>query len=399
MRIVIVDTEMSGDLIGGAQLFLPGLMKGLIERGHDVHCVARGEINERVRGKIEATGVKIHWDIWARSMLVDDADSIFAEWINKVGPDVFLISTSADMGWVVLPMLDSSIATICIGHSNSDGYYLPAGHYRKFLTGAVGVSEEICLQYREKCSIRPEYTQWIPYGVTPSSEEPKDEGNDAALRLVYVGRLAEPDKKVSDLIRIVERLRSSRIAYSLKVIGDGPMMPAFQSELNAEIAAGTLEMLGWVDNAVLLEHLRSSDVSLLVSESEGFCIALVEAMANGCCPIVTDIDSGNKQLVENGVNGFVVPVGDVGGFVDKIELLAADRGRLTEMRKAAWYTGRQYGIDRMVEDYLSCFERAVEDARANPRTPDPNFPLMESCRSKYPLWLRRLKAKASAIFA
>jgi hypothetical protein len=63
------------------------------------------------------------------------------------------------------------------------------------------------------------------------------------------------------------------------------------------------------------------------------------------------------------------------------------------MRMAAWETGREYGIDRMVDNYVSCFERAIEDARANPRTPDPAFPLMESCRSKYPLWLRRVKAR------
>jgi hypothetical protein len=48
----------------------------------------------------------------------------------------------------------------------------------------------------------------------------------------------------------------------------------------------------------------------------------------------------------------------------------------------------------MVESYEQAFARAIEDARTNPRTPDPAFPLMESCRSKYPLWLRRLKAKA-----
>jgi hypothetical protein len=51
----------------------------------------------------------------------------------------------------------------------------------------------------------------------------------------------------------------------------------------------------------------------------------------------------------------------------------------------------------MVESYEQAFARAIEDARTNPRTPDPDFPLMESCRSKYPLWLRRLKARVRSM--
>jgi poly(glycerol-phosphate) alpha-glucosyltransferase len=118
-------------------------------------------------------------------------------------------------------------------------------------------------------------------------------------------------------------------------------------------------------------------------------------MANGCTPIVSDIRSGNKQLVRDGENGYIVPVGDVDAFVGRIRLIADDRERLGLMRTAAWETGREYGIDRMVENYVSCFERAIEDARSRPRGKDPQFPLMESCRSKYPLWLRRVKARVS----
>jgi hypothetical protein len=101
-------------------------------------------------------------------------------------------------------------------------------------------------------------------------------------------------------------------------------------------------------------------------------------------------------LVEDGVNGYIVPIGGVPEFVDRIRLLAEDRERLGRMRFAAWETGREYSIDRMVGSYVSCFERAIEDVRSNPRIPDPDFPLMESCRSKYPLWMRRLKARVAS---
>jgi glycosyltransferase involved in cell wall biosynthesis len=170
-------------------------------------------------------------------------------------------------------------------------------------------------------------------------------------------------------------------------------MPLVRAELAGEVAAGKVVLHGWLDGDKAIEVMRRSEVFLLASAFEGFCIALTESMANGCTPVVTDIKSGNKQLVEDGLNGFVVPVGDAAALADRINVLAADRGRLLEFRKRAWETGRQYSVDRMVDAYEDCFERAVADARANPRRPDPDFPLMPSCRSKYPLWLRRVKAK------
>jgi len=112
---------------------------------------------------------------------------------------------------------------------------------------------------------------------------------------------------------------------------------------------------------------------------------------------VTAFERGSKQLGDDGVNGFVVPIGDTAAFVDRIRTLAASRYLLSEMRERAWQTGRAYSIDRMVESYERCFTESIEDTRINPRTSDAGFPLMESCRSKYPLWIRRLKAKAKAL--
>ena len=395
MKIAVIDTTNDEELIGGGHLFLPPLLSGLIGRGHEVHLITKGTPNERIRPQINASGVALHHNLWNKPTIAEDAASVLAKWSNELAPDVFLISNSADIGWVVLPLLDRDIATFTIAHSNSTGYYDPLRHYSRFITRGIGVSEELCEQFHKYCGLDREKVKWIPYGVTPLDDMP---GHDLAdidygLRIVYVGRLAEPDKKVSDIIRIVKRLRESSIKYNLKIIGDGPMMPRFIGELDAEIKTGKVEMFGWIENEALLGHLRKSDISLLVSESEGFCIALVEAMANGCAPIVTDIKSGNKQLVEDGVNGFVVPVGDIDAFAGKIKILAADRTKLLEFRRRAWETGRQYSVERMVESYERSFEDAVKDARANPRKSDKGFPIMESCRSKYPLWLRRIVAE------
>jgi len=392
MKIVLIDTESSAELIGGAQLFLPGLISGLIRHGQDVHLITKGIPNLKVLPKLVACGVRLYTDIWNSDDIVDDAAPILANWLNAIKPDVFIISTSADLGWVVLPLLDPGIATLTIGHNDSPTYYEPARHYREFLTRAIGVSDEICENYASASGIPRDRVNWIPYGVRTSDAVPSDTGG-TTLKMVYVGRVEEAQKRVSDIVAVVKRLSADDVDFRLQVVGDGESMPMVRQELASEIAAGRVVLHGWLDGERVINIVRESEVFVLASGFEGFCIALVEAMANGCAPVVTDIKSGNKQLVTDGVNGFVVPIGDIGAFTDKIKVLAADRGKLLEFRKRAWETGRQYSVERMVEAYERCFEQAIEYARAHPRQPDPDFPLMESCRSRYPLWVRRIKAK------
>ncbi|MEP6900463.1 MAG: glycosyltransferase, partial [Actinomycetota bacterium] len=117
-------------------------------------------------------------------------------------------------------------------------------------------------------------------------------------------------------------------------------------------------------------------------------------MSNGCCPVVTDIRSGNKQLIEDGTNGFLIEIGDAEGFAEKLKFLSENRTELLKMRRLAWHTGREYGIAKMIENYENCFESAITDAANAPRETYRDYPLMETCRSHFPLWLRRIKKMA-----
>ena len=395
MRIVLVDTTLGGDLIGGAQTFLIQLLTGL-GSAHEVHLLSGDTPGGRVRNEIEASKATTHSNLWSRTDLVDSVTPNVAAWVNDLRPAVFVVSVSPDIGWTVLPLLDPRIATVTIGHNDQETFYAPVKHYHSFLTRAIGVSEEICRKYVDQCGMPAERVEWIPYGVATRDDEPVT-SESGPVKLVYVGRLENTQKRVSDVVKIVSRLAETGIDFTFDIVGDGEAMPSTRSALSDEIEAGRVRLHGWVDSSRVLETMRSSEVFILASAYEGFCISLTEAMANGCCPIVTDIESGNKQLVRDDVNGFVVPVGDVDGFVDRIGRLAGDRVRLGRMRKAAMETGREYSIHRMVENYERCFERAVADARLNARVPDPDLPLMESCRSTYPLWLRRIRVRMRSL--
>jgi len=395
MKILVVDTTMDGSIVGGAHTFLVQLMSGLNAAGHDVHFLSKGDPVAKSAAGIEESGAVIHRDVWTGSLLVDDGTPEVAKWVNELRPDVFVVSVSPDIGWTVMPHLDPRIATLTIGHNDQEPFYTPVRHYKKFLTRAVGVSEEICRKYVDDCGVAADRVEWIPYGVVTNDSEPVTLAS-GPLRLVYVGRFENKQKRIDDVVAIIKRLGDAGVEFTFDLVGDGTEMSNVQAALSDKLESGKVRVHGWLGGERVIETMRSSEVFILASEYEGFCISLTEAMANGCTPVVTDIRSGNKQLVKDGENGFIVPIGDIDAFVDRIKLLDSDRGSLARMRTVAWETGREYGVERMVDNYVACFERAIENARVSPRIPDPSFPLMESCRSKYPLWLRRIKGKAKS---
>ncbi len=389
MRIVFVDTTTDSQMIGGGHLILPSLMDALKKRGHEVHLVTKGKANAKLQQFIDMSGAIVHISPWKKRAPVADLVPIFNKWINSINPDVYVISNSAAIGWCVLPLLAPHIPSFTIGHNNEETYYMPVRHYHEFLSRAIGVSEEICNVYRLSCNISSDKVKWIPYGV-PAATSVSSKGS--VLRIIYVGRIEQEQKRISDLVFIALKLDQCNINYRLQIIGDGPYMPTVREKLTRLIKKGNVILSGWKSREEVITALRSSDVFILTSAFEGFSIALTEAMANGCCPVVTNIKAGNKQLIRNGENGYLIPVSETTAFVNILSLLAEDAEKLMSLRLSAFATGNQFSTERMAMSYETEFKLAINESRINSRVNNPNFPILPTCVSRYPSWLRRLKA-------
>ena len=174
MKIAVIDTIIDSDQIGGAHAFLPKLLTGLIAKGNEVHLIAKGRSSEKFRREIEDSKAILHIDLWQADGFVEETAPVLAKWLNDFAPDIYLISNSADIGWVVLPLLDPRIATLAIGQTDSETFYLPARHYRLFLTRVIGVSPEVCVGCVLSCVIDKERVEWISDGEQESDDEPSD---------------------------------------------------------------------------------------------------------------------------------------------------------------------------------------------------------------------------------
>lgn len=87
---------------------------------------------------------------------------------------------------------------------------------------------------------------------------------------------------------------------------------------------------------------------LLTSHSEGFGLVLLESMAEGCIPFAYDVPYGPADIITDGVNGFLVPAGDVEALAARIhEFLALDEAAVEELRRNARATAAAYSDENI----------------------------------------------------
>ena len=400
MHIVFVDTTLTTAPTGGAQTFLVALAGALATKDWKISVVTQMGSEAAIVESLRSSGVEVIDDLWNAVQLPEERASNLSEWVNSQRPAAYVVSISPDAGWLALPALDPSIATLSIAHNDVSAFFEPVSHYRALLDCAIGVSEEIHRKIVAECGVPPGRARHIPYGIeplTPNEFTARCETSQAAspLRIGYVGRLEQPQKRILDFVPLVVELERRKVAFELHLIGDGNDRTRLEDELKRLAPDAPVKFHGWLSPEEVRKQLSELDAFLLMSDFEGLPVALLEAMGNGLAPVVSEIASGNVQLVKDGENGFSAPPGDIPAFAERLARLARDYSLLCSIKKSAWETSLDYSVERMVERYISCLSHVTgaEFSREHRRNAPAPYPVMQSCKSSYPMWMRKLKRR------
>lgn len=138
------------------------------------------------------------------------------------------------------------------------------------------------------------------------------------VRLMMVARYG-PQKDHPTLLRALAGLQN--YPWELDLIGDGPLMGQMESLAATLGIAGRVRFLG--QRMDVDQILASAQVSLLVTNWEGFPLSILEAMRAGL-PVVASSVAGIGEAVRDGQTGYLVPRGDVGLVRDRVERLLTD---------------------------------------------------------------------------
>jgi N-acetyl-alpha-D-glucosaminyl L-malate synthase BshA len=162
-------------------------------------------------------------------------------------------------------------------------------------------------------------------------------------------------KRVKDVVRVFARIQRAMPA-TLVMIGDGPERMDAENEARELGVAHEVKFLGRLDSVASL--LQASDLFILPSQTESFGLAALEAMACGS-PVVATRAGGLPEVVDDGVNGILEPVGSVEAMGRRAVELLRSPARHAAMRNAAIAKAREFSADRVVPMYEALYEEVI----------------------------------------
>ena len=190
---------------------------------------------------------------------------------------------------------------------------------------------------REYPNIVDHRVRHLPNGAVPSRWKRNAQEHTSSIRLGYVGRFTQSDKRVLDLVDLCEELHRRRIPCTVDVVGDGPRGDELRARLQTERLVSMVRFHGRLTSERIHQSIYPNlDALLLFSASESFGIVLVEAMMNGVVPITSQyLGFHSEALVQQNKTGLSFPVGDIQAAARSVQRLAADRSLLNRLAKAA----------------------------------------------------------------
>lgn len=174
--------------------------------------------------------------------------------------------------------------------------------------------------------------------------------------VVYLGRLAHY-KRVEVMLEALAALRPRFPDLQIAIIGRGPARAKLE-QLAGELGLHECtRFTGFVDDAERDRLVAAARVCVCPSEKEGWGLTVIEANAVGT-PVVAANAPGLRESVREGETGFLVSVGDVDGFTQRIGELLEDDALSLRMQQAALAWSRHFDWDRAADEMAEAIEQA-----------------------------------------
>jgi glycosyltransferase involved in cell wall biosynthesis len=348
--------HVDGTAIRGNEVQALVIARELMLRGHDVgvSCVAGSEVEaEMWRLGADTTGARPRGD----AELVGGV--AFARWLRRGRFDVLLLTSwkrSFATGWAGrLGRVPRIVYRVGGVHRIPGG---PSGwKHRVTLTRLVdcviansgAVADHLRASVPE---LPPERVRLVLNGANVVLEPPAPLRRDLGLArgdalLVSVGGLER--RKGYDLL--LEALSTLPDSLHLAVAGEGTGRTALEAQARALGIAGRVHFLGQRDDVPAV--LAAGDLFVLASRSEGFAVALLEAMGAGILVISSDVGGAREALAAREgrpAAGWIVPAGDPRTLAATVrEVMAGGDAVRARVAEAAWRMEHWFTVDRMMD--------------------------------------------------
>jgi glycosyltransferase involved in cell wall biosynthesis len=285
--------------------------------------------------------------------------------LQSRAPCVYLPNYDFDCAGIV-PALPGNVVAVGIAHSDEAAYYDLIEQHGASWNAVVAVSQRIEQRLKESLPELSDRIRTIPYGVSlPELAITRDANACGPLRLIFAGRLDQPQKRVLDLAALMDHLESLGGGCSLEIVGSGPEESELRRRCARHLETGSVRFSGSLPHHLALERFSHADAVVLTSAFEGLPLTLLEAMARGCVPVITDFRSGAPEVVRHQSSGLIAPVGDMASLAQQVVQIRDDRALRNRLSASAAHSVVEAGctVESMADRYRALFEQTLADAR------------------------------------
>lgn len=321
--------------LGGVEAWTMDLCSAMLQKGL-INCVIISDIGQyRVPESLKNNIVYVdidHQNRFSIDTMLDLIDVI----ISKLPCQVVTCTTDEIMvaAYLVKCVYPDLVKIISVVHNSNEKVYSEYMDFKECIDVYIGVSMDI-KQNLIKCGIDAErvFHMTCPFYCEKSLNRTYTIDMHKPIRIGYAGRmdgLEHSQKRMDLMMKLIVELVHRGINFHFEFAGDGPAKKIIENFIRENQFEGYVKLLGVIKRKQIPDFWKEQDLFVNVADYEGRSISLLEAMANGAIPVVTET-SGVKEEIINGYDGYYVPLGDYLAIADKIEYLSIHRDLLSEM--------------------------------------------------------------------
>jgi glycosyltransferase involved in cell wall biosynthesis len=364
MKILVLSHEYP-PIGGGGGRVVQELSQGLADRGHRIHLltalygdqpkIVRNEnmVIERLpswrtqpfRADLKAMGMYVVKS-FLRGLALSSQfkpDLIHAHFAVPAGVSAFLLSKATGIPYII---------TAHGGDVPGGAPEKTAGWFRIFLpfsklvwqhaAGVAAVSaqtRDLALEhYRAEIHV-------ISNGIDTQEMKTSNLDVHSPPRILFIGRFS-PEKNATAVPKILAKLKD--LPWRCEMLGDGTDMEEVRNLIHENDLTERIQLVGWVDQDQVKEHLAESDILLMPSLREGMPMAALQALSMGLALLLPDKGSC-PDLIEN--NGFLIEPGNLQAYTDSLEKLLTNRDLFAKSKINSRQLSEKFDIHLTVDAY------------------------------------------------
>lgn len=260
--------------------------------------------------------------------------------------------------YIVKRLFKDQIKIISVIHSDFSRMYEQNALFQDYVDAILCVSNDVAQKCINSYGIDRKKVYYKDSPIIYEEGFQKSYSKDKEPIIIgYGARLEKAQKRADLLLPLIERLEELKVNYILHIAGRGGYFNTIQDHIRKHSLEQKVILYGAIPFDKMSNFWKRCDIFINLSDIEGIGLSMLEAMALGLVPIVTNT-AGASSFITNGVNGYIHNIRDVEEIAKCIYVLSNNKDKLPVLGDNA----RNIIRERCnIEEYLDFIENLIED--------------------------------------